>query len=349
MIQKTFLFFNLFSSKDITPVRLYNFGIVVLGGLKEDNKNKQFDAIIAQIESALEALFNEISGVDGGLSEQKIDTRTVDDVIRDFSGCMSDNEGVIAKALGGKTSAGFLSFYPNKLTEYSKANKTTMPLLTTRVATAAAKYAGKLGEELTEELSSYKLLFTEKYGVQQATITSVNQTRKERGVAFAEAQNVLTAAVYTVGATYPGNPEKCHSFFPFKMLRPPHRRKRYTLEGKLEKNEVKEIVNHTLNKTAEIVCANTGTNSQYAFWLAASPTEPMPADAFVIKADGAPLILKADKLGDLQKKPFVMVKNLSDINEASYEITFVGLKKAIKGAVVTTEEVKEEIVMESRA
>ena len=126
-MQKAFLFQNPFSSKDIIPVRLYNFGNVVLGALKAANDKKQFDDIIATLTAALAALFKELSDIDTGLTNQKIDTRTVDELIQDFITFMSENEAIIAKALGGKTSAGYLSFYPKKQSEYSKANKTTMP------------------------------------------------------------------------------------------------------------------------------------------------------------------------------------------------------------------------------
>ena len=345
MIQKSLLFFNLFGTKDINPTRLYSFGTVVLGALQAANDKKQFDAIIAQLSAALEALYKELSAIDQGMSKQKIDTRTVDQLIVDFYTCMSNNEGVIAMALGGKTSEGFLTFYPNMQTEYSKATKKRMPFLTGRVAAAAQEYAGQLDARLVEELTSYKALFVDKYGKQQSKIIEVGKDRKERGNAFAEAQHVLTAAVYTVGAAYPNNPEKCHSFFPFKMLYPSGHRKRYMLKATLKENEGKEILNHVLNKTAEIICANKSVNARFAFWLAASPTEPMPADAYIVNAGEAPLKLKADKLGDLQQKPFVMVKNLSHVNACACEISFVGLKNAIAGAEVSVEEESPEIML----
>ena len=347
MLQTSFLFCNIFSSSKITPTRLYNFGVVVLGALKADNNTHQFDAIIEALTTALAALYAEMKGVDSNLSGQKIDTRTVDELIVDFYTCMSSNEGVIAKALGGKASAGFLTFYPNKQTEYSRATKKSMPLLTGRVYDAATKFADKLDAGLVRELSSFRNLFTEKYAVQQQKKVDLKKDRKERGTAFTGAQMALTSAVYTVGATYPGNPAKCQPFFPFAMLRPPHRRKRYMLQASLKENEVSEVVNHTLNKTAEMICANTGTNSRYAVWLAASPADPMPADAFIINAGAPPMVLKAARLGDLQAKPFVMVKNLSDVNTASYEITFVGLKKAIKGAVVSVENETTDLLVAS--
>lgn len=215
------------------------------------------------------------------------------------------------------------------------------------MAAAAEQYAGKLDADMVEELSSFKPLFIEKYGAQQLQITSVGQNRKERGTAFLDAQMALTSAVYTVGAAFPGNPEKCQAFFPFKMLYRAKRRKRYTFTDTLKEGENRELLNYILNKTAEIVCANTGTNAAYAIWLAASPTEPMPADPYVINVNDAPLTLKAEKLGDLEKKPFVMVKNLSAVNSCAYEITFVGLKKAAKGAVDTTDEDTTEIMVAS--
>ena len=58
---------------------------------------------------------------------------------------MSEQQGVIANALGGFTTPAFLEFYPNGVSEYTGATKTNLPVLIGRINAAATAHAGELG------------------------------------------------------------------------------------------------------------------------------------------------------------------------------------------------------------
>ena len=337
MLNPYVLFSNLFRSAAIIPERLYGFGIVVLQGLILANDKKQYDSIIETITAALTALKTEMSDVDTNLNDQKNETKTVDAFIAGFSAYLSDNEPFMARQLGGKESAGYLSFFPYGLSEYFNATKTGMPVLTSRVKKAAVKYSGKLDPEVAAALQAFDGDFEKQYGVQQTQIQTVNQDRTEQKSAFVDAQIALTISVYAVGMQYPGDVVKCASFFPFHMLYPAGQKTQYVLAGDVEKSGEKELLNYNLNPTALVVFENDGDNAAYAAWLAALPADPMPDDALEVNVGAAPITLVASKLGDLKKKPFLMVKNLSNVNSCSYQITIIGLRKPRKGESLPAE------------
>ncbi len=326
MLNSILLFSNLFRSEKINPERLYNFGVVVLQALILANDQKQFDVVIAALTEALAALRLEMSGIDTGISDQKTETQTVDEFIVLFYTYMSEEEPFIARQLGGRKSAGYQMIYPFGLTEYSKATKTTMPTLTDRLDAAAKKYNSKLDPAIAEKLASFKPDFDKQYGTQQQQIQAVKKDRTQKKTAFGSLQIVLTSAVFAVGLQYPGNVEKCAAFFPFEMLYPKRKRMRYKIAGTVEKNEEKELMNYFLNPTADLVFANRSNNAVYAVWLAASLTEPMPADA-VLASPVPDVTINAKKLGDIKHKPLLMIKNMSDLNACEYEITLIGLRK----------------------
>ncbi len=338
MLNSYLLFNNLFRSSAIIPTRLYTFGVVVLGALKAANDNHQFDAQVAALSAALDALLSEMSDVDTNLGEQKINTQTVDEYIAFFCQFMSDNEDIIAKQLGGKTSPGYREFYQNKQGEYSRANKTTMPILTKRVYKLANKYKDKLEADLVEQLTAFDGEYSKQYSTQQVQINTVKTDRDGRASAFVQTQIELTTCVHAVAMAYPCNVEKCSTFFPFTMLYPQGKKTISTLEGVLEKNEVLNLANVTIKKSVTIALRNTGTNAAYAFWVTDDPTKPMPEDATVIEVGSPAVTMRGSQLGDLQKNTFFMVKNISGQNTCSYEVVFTGLEKRLDNAVETEAE-----------
>ena len=333
MVKKpAMLFRNLFDSNKITPDRLLAFGRAVHNYLIAGNKEGKFTIIIASLGSALDVLEAELKDIDSGLNNQVSNTKIVDQFISSFGAYMSEEEPFIARALGGRQTVPYEAFYPKGITEYSKATKTTMPLLSKRVQGLAATYTTQLGSALSTALQAFAPGYQALYTAQQNQIGTVKDDRDECGVAFKAAQLVLTSTVCTVAAAYPGDVAKCSAFFPFHMLYSQRKRTRETVTGTLAPGESSQLLNRTINASAVINVKNVSSNSSLWIWLAASPDGEMPATAVEIAA-GTDKNIKPSQLGNLKQCTFLMVKNTGDINDGAYEITFIGLKK-LKQAVV---------------
>jgi hypothetical protein len=156
---------------------------------------------------------------------QKSNTFTVDEVIKNFRVYMSDNEGVIAKAVGGKRKAAFIEFYPRGVTEYANATKTKMPALLKQVFDAAEKYKTNLGAAQTKELKDFTKQYDAARVDQQNQKGSVTDNRTERTSNRTALEIELLKAIYSVGLRYPGDVAKCGSFFNFSLLYAPGRGK----------------------------------------------------------------------------------------------------------------------------
>lgn len=88
MTQNERFFGNPFSSPEIIPIRLYNFGLNLHAALVADNPSGHFDDEIANVEAKLAALALEISDVDTALTFQLGSTLTVDGVVAAFKSIM---------------------------------------------------------------------------------------------------------------------------------------------------------------------------------------------------------------------------------------------------------------------
>ncbi|MBE7174715.1 MAG: hypothetical protein INR73_29365 [Williamsia sp.] len=330
MLRSETVFNNFFRSANITPERFYEFGTTHLQALILANDKGQFDDMIARLTQALSDLQKEIAGVDINLNTQKTETRTVDAFIGDFRLYMSDNEPFIARQLGGRQSAGFKEMYPFGITEYSKISKTAMPAVTARIRSVGGKYSKNLDPDTLSTLQGFEPGYTECVTAQKKQKQTVSADRTGRKSAFVAAQLTLTESVHTVGAAYPGNVEKCASFFPFSMLYSHPKYVSSTLKGSLAGGEVRELTNVSFSKKVIIHLKNTGENASYAVWAGATPDAPMPENAVVVAANSADVALRIASLPDAKANPFYFIKNLSAVNTASYSATFTGLQKELK-------------------
>jgi hypothetical protein len=225
MITKEKFFENPFDTLDITPSRLFNFSTDVIGKFTAANEGNIYNTIIQQLTQTSDALGSEIGEVKSTLGVQKSSTFTVNEVMKNFKVYMSDNEGVIAKAIGGKRKAAFIEFYPSGLSEYANATKTKMPALLKQVFDAAEKYKTNLGAAQTKELKDFTTQYNEARGEQQTQKGSVTDNRTDRTTNRAALETELLKAIYSVGLMYAGDVAKCGSFFNFSLLYAPGRGK----------------------------------------------------------------------------------------------------------------------------
>ena len=335
MLTSKMFFANVFNSRIFIPSRLHAFALMVLAALTTANGNGGFTAIIDILTNAIGALELEIGDVDSNLNQQKTDTQTVEEFILSFARYMSESAPFISKALGGISSAGYGAFYPNKLKDYYKATNATMTMLTDRVLRASKKYGSKLDADMTAMLESFSPDFKANYTTQQTQIRTVQTDRAERNTASAGLQLALMQAIFTVGNAYPGDEAKCATFFPFEALYSQGRKQLYTATGEAAAEAQVNVLAQILGKNVSATLSNPGLLANYAFWLAALPTDAMPAGALQVMVGSVPATITVGSLPDYETRPYFMVKNLSDNSACTYSITFSGGRHKIEGKTVT--------------
>ena len=317
------IFGNFFDNERITDLRLLNFGDDAQGRLAADNGDGRFNGVIANITNAGNVLRSEVSDVDVALSLQKGATLTTDKVLAGFKFTMSNSEGAIAYALGGRDTTAYLQFYPRGISEYTQATKTVMPLLTERVFTAANANKASLPPALVDELTIYKNGWANARGDQELKKGSLSDNRGERNSNRITYEQALLQAIHQVAGLYPGDVNRGRQYFNFSMLFSFAKHTHQTITGTLDANEHKTAVNRIFPGNATITARNKDNNADFIIWCGATENE-MPGAAAIAVHAGESKTFTPAQLGNDAAKPFLLLLNGSIVNECDYEIEIVG-------------------------
>ena len=322
MISTEKIFGNLFDDQKITPQRLLQFAKDHLRRLVKDNTSHQYDALIALVTAKIAELSTNLNELDVNKTVQRSQTQTVDQVTVAFQVSMSDLEGVIARAIGGKAAGAFIEFYPHGLTEYTQATRITMPTLLNRMQKASTKYSKELGVDVVAELQGHVTNWNNSRDLQEGAMIDVDSNIANKSVAVIDMQKSLVQSLHTIGALYPTDEVKCSGFFNFSLLYSYTHHTHDVHSGTLIFSEIKMILNRTLTDNVVINIKNSGENAEFKVWLSATPTG-LPADIAVEVQPGMSVIVKPSDLGDLIY-PFLLIKNESGVNVANYIIDIIG-------------------------
>lgn len=322
MLSPDKLFGNLFNEEAITPVRLANFAQDALNKLTAA-ANPDFSFIISKLTAPLAALQTQLGSVDTSLTQQRGATLTNNQVLADFVDMMRTQEGVIANAVGGFKSPGYLQFYPHGLSEYSKATKPQMPVLVNRVKAAATSFATQLGEPLATSLQSFATAWENSRNEQQQQMGTVGDNRTERTTAEINVQLALVFAVHNVGAIFPGNVGQCSSYFDFSLLYPQaHPHKAVMFSGDIAANGVAVALNRSFTDSTHLKLTTVANNASLFAYLGATATAEPNGKGVTVAATQS-RNLKLSELGD-ENDTFLLIKNRSDVNAAGYMLEVRG-------------------------
>jgi len=315
-------FGNIFDNVHISPGRLSNFAIVTLYKLIRDNPNNVFDTIIALLTPLIKQMNAELSNVDLNSTHQKWETFNLKQITFLFHHTLSNLEGVIARALGGDDTEAYIEFFPHGLTEYDNANRMETSILVNRIYKAADTYSSMLDADVKNELQAFKTSWEKAFKAQGSAKADLRLKRIAKYSARTTLELTLMQAIFTVGLQYPGDEEKCGSFFDFNLLYHVAHHHHDVHEGLLAVEEIKTIINRMMTDSVKIKVNNTGTNANIIIWKGATETEPAPAKPITIKP-GKSTLLVSSKIGDY-KKPFLLIQNISEVNTAEYEVEIIG-------------------------
>ncbi|MCW3073429.1 MAG: hypothetical protein JWP69_498 [Flaviaesturariibacter sp.] len=209
---------NPFSSVHITPARLYRFGNDV-GGRLLAKTGEPYTALTAGLKPALTALGDEIGETDMSVLAEKSTLIGADAFLADFRQTMKGARLPIEYAFGGRASAGYQSFFPKGLQEYTKATKGTVELLTNRLGELADLYSTKLDAALAGRFREFKSAWKTAEASISTTGQAAAENRGQRSEARRRVEVELFRILCRIGAEFPDNPQACMQFFDFSLLK----------------------------------------------------------------------------------------------------------------------------------
>lgn len=323
MIDEEKIFGNLFDTDRVTTPRLLNFAKDHREALVTNNGANEYDALIALLDPLIAALDTELGDVDVALVNQILKTRSVDELIKLFRTTMSEKQGVIADALGGFQSDGFLQFYPHGQKEYTVTNKTTMPVLSHRVNMAATDNAGSLPAPLVAVLQAFEGQFDTLRAAQSAQKDSVDVNRTERNAAEVNLELGLLTSLHTIAAKFPADVERCLDFFDFQILFFHGHRESDDFSGTLQPGEIRLLMNRAWTSSTEASAKVTSPSGKYIIYRStANNLPPEPGIGLEIKPSRSkkykPEILSTEDYN------FLLLQNPTENEPVDYYVKVVG-------------------------
>lgn len=308
-----------FIDSKITPQRLYDSSSFTLAQLISFNTAGEFDDIISQLTDKLKDLDIDLGGIDQGTNIQKNKTATNDQVLAFFKKTMGEKKGAIADKLGGFNTDEFRLFYPRTRSDYPKANKTSMPMLTKRVHDVATTYTTQLGTDLSTLLISFLDLWKNSRASQSTQIGIVEDSRIEKTPAMTGVNNIMKKVIGLLWVKYEGDDLQTTKYFDFTKLYNTAHHKHEILTGSLAAIAQKTLSNEAFGDLQKIKGRNTSTNATFIIYIVANPMD-IPTK-FVTVKPGKSFSKLATEFGDLDGT-FLIIKNISEINEVSYLVEF---------------------------
>ena len=215
------------------------------------------------------------------------------------------------------------SFTRMAVTEYTKATKTQMDVLVNRVKDAATAFATQLGETLTATLQGFETAWQNSRNTQQQQMGTVGDNRMGRTTAETNVQLALIFAVHNIAAIFPGDVAQCSSYFDFSLLFPQaHPHKATIFNGNILKNTVAVALNRSFTDTTHLKLTTVADNASLLAYLGATADAPPNGKGVTVAADHS-RNLKLSELGD-EANTFLLIKNMSDVNDAAYMLEVKG-------------------------
>jgi hypothetical protein len=260
--------------------------------------------------------------VDTALGKQVIATENVEGFVLTFSATMKQESPFIARALGGVESDGYKQFYPHGESEYTNINIIDMETLTGRVFTAADDNHVALGGTLTALLQAFKEGWNAIRGVQEGKKGIVSTDRSGRDVNRDILNQLAWDDWHEVARNVHSDLTLMNSYFKFSLCYSHAHHRHVKKSGTIGPGKTANIFNLLFTDLQFIDTSNTTDNANIQAYKSDSSSGEPVGDEGVMVNHNVSEHKKAPEYGDVDK-PFFMLKNLSDVNDATYVVSII--------------------------
>ena len=313
---------NRFNKPGISRPNLLSYAKDNLNRLTANNGTGLYTIQIGYLTIYIASFDAELQLDDSTKNLRKGQTRSVDEMTVVFSKTMSEFENEISRKVGGKTSPSFYEFYPNGQTEYSLPTRQEMDVFIPRIRIATNKHHTELGLELTDTLLALDTDYNLARGSQNITIAKVSANKTLVTSNQLALANGLNKSFHEIAAMHSDDIAPCIGLFNFNLLYSNEHHARLVLKGDIAVSGLAVLLNKLLTDNLSIEIKCTGINASLWLWLGATATDT--DDRMAINIGPGPIVtIKPSDIGDL-KKTFLLMKNDSSVNTASYEVTIIG-------------------------
>jgi len=315
MINLAVFFKNHFDTKSISDPNMQKFAEIHIQLTTENNPGGIYDAIILDTTTEYTNYFGSLTDKATQIALREAKTLTMRNALDEFKHFVSRQEGLI-RSKWGEDSAEYQEFYPQGITEYSKATLANVEILMTRYKNAVDTHAADLGAPFVAEVTAIVNDFTTARQTQLNFKAIVESKRTETSTNRDGLESQLMKNLLLIASNNVGDMTKLEDYFDQSFIRPV---KKDIKTGKLAASSTKNIVVRTFEPEDTVRIKNlSGANLIFGVGF----TEESVIDEGVTVEVGHETIATASEFGDLNNK-YLNVTNLSATHPGEYEIEFL--------------------------
>jgi len=225
MIQIKRIFTNHFDSPFISDNRLKAFSedhINKLSGWLQEHADAELSTMLTELVGKHNEYFGAITNEIAKFNYQQSQTISVDEAWEKVLDFIRYAEGVVIFKWG-QNSGVYQEFFPQGITEYTRATKLTKETVLTQFLNAANNHTADLPPNFTADFATFKNDWKTKFTAQQQQIGLVKDANSQTATVRQPVEEQLAKHVLVLALKNIGKPEMVNDFFNESLLRPRRR------------------------------------------------------------------------------------------------------------------------------
>ena len=307
---------NLFADKAITDTRIDGFAIVILPKITAASDSGQYKAIAKAIQVAQVSFHANIVALSSDTASGKGKRITREQSIADFLDFVRLEEGTVRKVYV-KDEESFLEFYPDKLKDYNKINKTTATILMQRYSDAATEHSGDFDPDFVDTANAFPVDYSTAIDAQSAVSGNKNTDRTGRNSYRIALNDALYQALHFITYYTSGDMDILKGIFDLSTLVPHKRTTIVHLNGLITNMATINLDSENYDITYVVKIRNIGVTDLNIGLEATADTPCSNTDGIVKTGKTKTFVIVS--LGAIGNK-FLNLTNLDLNNNGSYEV-----------------------------
>jgi len=303
MINFEYFYNNHFNSKNIIDLRFGNFTVDHIARLTSNNSAGVFNTILAASSTCYSAYYGNQADVSVAEAVKKSLTNSLDGLIDVFKDDVSKSAKLVSYKFDENGSV-YLEFFPSGVSEYNRANKGNIELLADRLATAFSKYSAEFDAAIVTKFKTYVTNLQSARNAQLQKFGTVDSSKAKTQESRTALELQLLVNMHTIGGLFPGEVERCVSFFDQSLLMPAHHQQTWNIE--LKTNEIQTPIEKQFAANAEM---DITTNQTIEVGLS-NVKDQLQKYKITINTNEQTTLKLADFNVDLNTHPFLVIKNI---------------------------------------
>ena len=177
-----------------------------------------FSILVSPTQIAFDNLLSSLNTTTSTFAQQQSRTLTVDNILKSFKILISKREATI-RGLCDTDTPEYQEIFPQGLTQYTKINKSTAPILMNQLCSGITNNVVVLGQSMLDEFKQLLVDYLKAREMQELKKGTTEQGRSSWDECIAIMYLQFNYNLLTIAREYPGQPEKAKIYFDQNILR----------------------------------------------------------------------------------------------------------------------------------